>query len=201
VFNNDFVFSDRFNGEEDYFSSKGKLYGERIWETNFVPNVETFQLREWKVRGGSSNEFELASNTMMAHVSEYPVGTYKKAHRHNPGAHVLILEGKGYTLMWEEGKPKQRFDWHRGSLIVPPRGWFHQHFNTGREPARYLARRWGSHKFRTGKHFSGGEGWYYSVKLGGHQIEYEDEDPEIREMYEQDLVKEGIELKMPPIGK
>jgi hypothetical protein len=134
---------------------------------------------------------------MIAHVSEYPVGTYKKAHRHNPGAHVLILKGKGYTLMWKEGQPKKKFDWHRGTMIVPPRDWFHQHFNTGREPARYLALRWGSHKFRTGKHFSGGEGWYYSIKLGGNQIEYEDEDPEVRRMFEAELAKEGIEIKMP----
>ncbi|UCE74239.1 MAG: hypothetical protein JSV56_00660, partial [Methanomassiliicoccales archaeon] len=117
------------------------------------------------------------------------------------GAYIVILEGKGYSLMWLEGQPKQRFDWHRGSLIVPGRMWFHQHFNTGGEPAKYLALRWGSRKFPTGKHFSEGEGWWYSIKLGGHQIEYEDEDPAVRQMYEQDLAKEGIELKLPPIGR
>jgi|SRR5680860_96457 len=197
VFENPFVFRDRFNGKQDYFSGKGTLYGERIWDINLVPNVETIDLVEWKARGGRSSEFELANNTMIAHASEYPVGTYKKAHRHNPGAHVLQLSGEGYSLMWKEGQPKERFDWHRGTVIVPPRDVFHQHFNTGSEPARYLALRWGSNKFRTGKHLSGGEGWYYSISEGGNQIEYEEEDREIRKMFEEELQRKGIELRMP----
>jgi len=201
IFNNPFVFSDRFNGEEDYFSGKGSVFGERIWDTNFVPDVETFELQDWEARakGGRSIKFELANNTMIAHISEFGVGTYKKAHRHSPGAHIVILSGTGYSLLWLEGQPKKRFDWQRGSLLVPGRMWFHQHFNTGMEPARYLALRWHSKKFLPGKQFIEGEGWWYSVKEGGHQIEYEDEDPEVREMYEQELAKKGIELRMPPV--
>jgi oxalate decarboxylase/phosphoglucose isomerase-like protein (cupin superfamily) len=201
VFNNDFVFKDRFNGEPDYFSGKGELFDEKIWDTNFVPNVETFELEDYSVRakGGKSIKYELACNTMIAHISEYPVGIHKKAHRHAPGAHILKLSGKGYTLMWEEGKPKMRFDWQRGSLLVPGRMWFHQHFNTSKEPARYIAFRWHSKKFLPGKHFLEGEKWWLSTKLGGNQIEYEDEDPEIREIYKKELEKEGIEMELPEI--
>jgi len=198
VFNNNFVFSDRFNGQPDYFSGAGRMLDEKTWDTNFVQNVETFDLRDYEVRakGGKSIKFELASNTMIAHISEYPVGVYKKAHRHAPGAHVLQLRGKGYTMMWEEGKPYQRFDWHRGSLLVPPRMWFHQHFNTSHEPARYIAFRWHSKKFLPGKHFHEGENWWISTRLGGHQIEYEDEDPRLREIYLEELAKEGIPFSL-----
>ena len=39
------------------------------------------------------------------------------------------------------------------------------------------------------------------TKGGGNQIEYEDEDPEIRKMYEEELAKECLtvdDTKMPP---
>jgi hypothetical protein len=34
------------------------------------------------------------------------------------------------------------------------------------------------------------------VKLGGHQIEYEDEDPRVREMFEDACAKAGIQSQM-----
>jgi hypothetical protein len=34
------------------------------------------------------------------------------------------------------------------------------------------------------------------VKLGGDQIEYEDEEPEIRRLFEEELAKEGLQSKM-----
>jgi hypothetical protein len=102
------------------------------------------------------------------------------------------VKGKGYTVMWPEGSPKQRFDWQEGSIIVPPDRWFHQHFNTGKGEARYLAIRWGGRKFLMGKQFITDK----SLKEGGDQIEYEDEDPMIRKMFEEALAKEGIESRM-----
>jgi hypothetical protein len=128
------------------------------------------------------------------------VGTYKKAHRHGPGAHVIIISGVGYSLLWpRDGGPDdrmERVDWQVGSLVVPPNDWFHQHFNGGTEPARYLALRWNSQQFG----FSLGvpmEGEMdVSVKQGGTQIEYEDEDPAIHEWFAETLAKVGAESRM-----
>ena len=196
VFNNGFAFTDRFDSQDHYFSGQGKSYSGRVWETNFVPDVRGFVLKEWKERGagGRNIMFELSDNTMCSHISEFPVGTYKKAHRHGPGAHVVIIGGAGYSLMWPEGSPIRRFDWHEGSVIVPPEMWFHQHFNAGTTPARYLALRWGSKKHRFRKRY----GIDKSVKEGGDQIEYQDEDPSVREMFELALAEHGLESRMAP---
>lgn len=193
IFNNPFVFKKRFNGEEEFFTSKGKLYPGRVWESNFIPDVRSFRLLEWKERGagGTNISFELSNNVMASHVSEFPVGTYKKAH-YGPGggAQLLLLAGTGYTLMWpQQGGEKVKIDWKAGTLFAPIERWFHQHFNTGKEPARYLALRGGSRKFKGIS--AGPEGSDVSVKKGGRQIEYEDEAPEIRQMYKAELKKTG----------
>ena len=40
-----------------------------------------------------------------------------------------------------------------------------------------------------------------SVKLGGDQIEYEDEDPRIRTMFEDELTKRGVASQMGGVYK
>ncbi len=32
-----------------------------------------------------------------------PAGTYKKAHRHGPGYHVMCVAGSGFSLTWHDG--------------------------------------------------------------------------------------------------
>ena len=197
IFNNDFVFTDRYGGEDDYFSGKGQAYPGRVWDTNFVADVYNFKLIDWKERGagGATIMFEIANNTMCAHISEFPAGTYKKAHRHGPGAHVIILSGHGYSLLWLEGGKKEKFDWRAGSVVVPPDRWFHQHFNTGKEPARYLALRWGSRKFSTAREE---EKIAKSVALGGDQIEYLDEEEEIYALFKSECAKSGVQVNWSP---
>ena len=206
IFNNPFVFEDRVGSAKQY-QGDGRLYlgyagRTYAWETNFIPDIETFTTYEWKERGagGATVNFELAKNTQAAHVSQFPVGTYKKAHRHGPGAHVIIISGIGYSLLWpmsgDVPGDVERVDWKAGSMVVPPTNWFHQHFNGGAEPARYLAFRWNSQQFR----FSLGspiEGEMdVSVKEGGTQIEYEDEDPLIHQWFVETLTKAGAESRM-----
>jgi len=197
IFNCNYTFTDRFDSQKDYYTSEGTWYAGRVWETNFVSDVKNLKLLEWKERGagGSQVRFQLSENTLCGHVSEFPVGTYKKAHYHGPGAHVIILSGQGYSLLWPQGRPIQRYDWRPGSMIVPPANWFHQHFNAGAEPARYLALRWGSKKYYG--MLGQGEGETdRDIKLGGNQIEYEDEDPFVRKMFEEACAKAGIKSQM-----
>jgi mannose-6-phosphate isomerase-like protein (cupin superfamily) len=195
VFDCDYAFTDRFAGGEDgYFDGSGMQNG-RIWETNFVPDLAKLDLLDYQARGagGKNVHLRLAGNRMGAHISKFPSGTYKKAHRHSAGAHVVVLSGRGYSLMWPEGSEPQRFDWRRGSLIIPPEQWFHQHFNIGAEPATYLALRY------EGSRDHGDRGLplsSISVKEGGGQIEYEDEDPKVAQMYRDECEKAGIAYRM-----
>ena len=202
VFNCGFNFTDRFDGRQDFFSAEGRELPARMWETNFVEDVRTFPLLQHKERGGGINrKFELADSTLTAHVSQFPVGTYKKGHRHGAGANVIIIQGRGYSLLWQEGKESGRVkvDWKKGSVLAPPDMWFHQHFNTGAEPAKYLAIRWGSRKYPLFKNVGKRGKSDVSVKEGGNQIEYEDEDPSIRKLFEEELAKNGVECRMASI--
>ncbi|MFE1962113.1 cupin domain-containing protein [Streptomyces sp. NPDC059479] len=194
VFDCPYDFPSRFSGEAGYFSGEGTLTG-RLWESNFIPDVRDFQLVAYRERGagGTNVQFKLARNTMMAHVSEFPVGTYKKAHRHSPGAHVVILSGTGYSLMWKEGEPIRRYDWAEGSLVIPPGETFHQHFNTGATPARYLALR---HLNARRDPATGLPMSSVSTRLGGDQIDYADEDPAVRLMYREACAEHGIASRM-----
>ena len=70
--------------------------------------------------------------------------------------------------------------------------WFHQQFNTGQVPARYLAFKPRGKKFRTKGKFMNN----VSLKDGGNQIEFEDEDPAIRELYEKECARQGVQVNM-----
>jgi quercetin dioxygenase-like cupin family protein len=202
VFETPYVFDDRW--EKEFFSGEGTMWANRrgtrhVWETNFVPDTHSIELYSLPGRGagGRNIQFELAHNTMAAHISEFPVGTYKKGHRHGPGAHVIILSGQGYSLLWPEGEERRKVDWHAGSMVVPPNQWFHQHFNAGAEPARYLALRWGSNRYDMGGAIRSGENTTdVSLKEGGAQIEYPDEDPAIHRLFEGELAKSGAQCRM-----
>ncbi len=211
VFNNDFVFSDRYDGEVDYFEPGEQRYlagnnRQWIWETNFIPDARraAIDAQEQKGSGVRITQFEMAQNTLIGHLAEWPAGSYHKAHYHGGGAVLLILRSEGYSLMWPNewgtrpyecgyGDRVVRVDWAPGSVFSPPTNWFHQHFNTGAEPALQLALRCGSHKFPLGIRVAAiRAGVYTSVKQGGTLIEYEDEDPEIRRIYHAELKKKGM---------
>ena len=203
LWQNDAVFPERF-GRPQHYRGDGALLpmrpGRHMWETNFVPDLRTFELKTWKERGagGSNIMFVLADGTMHAHMSEMPVGTYKKGHRHGPDFHVMTVTGTGYSLYWYEGdKDFRRFDWKHGSVFAPTDGLFHQHFNTSGEPARYLATAFGGMRYPTvsdkRKTFIGMD---VDVKEGGRQIEYRDEDPRILKIFEDELRKNAVASKM-----
>jgi quercetin dioxygenase-like cupin family protein len=198
IFKSTFTFDRRYQGEEDFFSSAPEYLGSRLSRVNFIRDVRDVELYNWAERGkGAKTTFlSLSDNALAAHISSFKVGTYKKAHRHGAGAHVVMLDGEGYSLLWQDGEPRQRVEWRAGTMFAPPEWWYHQHFNTGRQPARYLAIRNNNpeHPIRMGlPGFNLRENGM--TQFGKAQIEFEDEDPQIFADYERELAAKGVELR------
>jgi mannose-6-phosphate isomerase-like protein (cupin superfamily) len=205
LFDNPFAFPERA-GLPGFYSGEGEMTsirpGRNLWETNFVPDLGMFELKPWEARGaGSSNmQFLLGEGSIGAHASEMPVGCYKKGHRHGPGLHIFCIHGAGYTLLWYEGdRDFERVEWRHGMLYAPPENMFHQHFNTSPRPARYVAVGFGSKRYpivwerRVG---SEGRRTDVSVKDGGSQIEYQDQDPRIHALWLAELRRTGVASQM-----
>jgi hypothetical protein len=190
VFNTPHDFTGRFNGEPDYFADKDEREG-LLLKTNFVADAVGLPLNEAKERGagGGHIRFMMAKGSMNSHISQFPVATYKKGHRHGPGAHVIILTGEGFSLMWPEGEEPTRYEWQPGTLIVPPNMWYHQHFNTGDTPARYLAFK---HEAVSIRNAQGVPKAWISRRIGGDQIDYADESAVVRETFVAALAKRGL---------
>jgi hypothetical protein len=206
VFANPFHFMDRF-GEERYFFGEGEFRpvrpGSHQWETNFVSDMRTFDLPAWHERGAAGNNvnFLFADSSMHGHISEFPTGTYKKAHRHDAGAHIFCVTGEGYSLLWLDGEnpvATKKVDWSPGWLFAPPDGpTYHQHFNISGGQARYLVFFFGNGRYPVfEKRKFDQDSADRSIKLGGIQVEYEDEDPRVLELFESECRKNGVEPRM-----
>lgn len=222
IYDTPFWFRDRFDGSPEYLhrdirSERGTnsllgAFTSRGWETNFVSDVrevmpETVSEAKRSLR---FIQYEPAGNTLIAHESKYPSGSYMQAHYHGGGAVLMILRSQGYSLMWprelghrpfESGHGDQviRVDWKPGSVFSPPTSWYHQHFNTGPTDALQLAFRYGSQIFRIGFHQALGGGEVdgrprvmMTRGEGGAVIPYAEEDPEMARMFHEALARNGV---------
>ena len=165
-----------------------------VWVGSFFPDMSAWDklhVSQRRGAGGRSVAMEFPGSEISCHMSMFPPQTYKKAHRHGPGRAIVIPAGEGYSVMWEEGKDKVTAPWKPGSLITPPNKWFHQHFNVGQLPARYLA-------FHPPMQFDG-----HAEKVEDRardQIEYVDEDPSVRAHFEAELEKRGMKSVIPQVA-
>jgi oxalate decarboxylase/phosphoglucose isomerase-like protein (cupin superfamily) len=194
VFGTAYDFKNRFAGESNYFANGGEQKG-LLLDTNFVADAINLPLISAKERGagGGHIRFSMAKGSMNSHISQFPTATYKKAHAHGPGAHVIIMSGSGFSLMGPDADHLNRYDWREGTMIVPPNMWFHQHFNTGTTPARYLAFKAEGVSIRNAQ---GVPKAWISRRVGGDQIDYADESPLIRKTFADALAQAGLTPRM-----
>ena len=185
--------SEELYSEAREVDAKGSLIEARgvFWYGNFFPDMRAWdKLVPFRGRGagGTTVFIGFPGSEMSCHMSVFPSRTYKRAHRHGPGRVIVIPKGEGFSVMWQEGREKVVVPWHEASMFVPPNRWFHQHFNLGGDPARYLA----LHPLRQ---FAGhGETVEDRAR---DQIDYTAEEPWIREKFETELAQRGLKTGMP----
>lgn len=188
------------DGQADFYSEAKAILppesartrpGRVWWYGNFFPDMRVWdKLHTYEERGagGLRVGVQFARSGMTSHMSVFPSRTYKKAHRHGPGVAIIIPAGEGFSIMWQEGREKVFIPWHEASVFVPPDRWFHQHFNVGSAPARYLA-------FHAPRGLPGRS--ERVEDLARDQIEYPDEDPVVRQTFEKELAQRGLTSLMP----
>jgi hypothetical protein len=221
VFNNPFIFRDRFNGADDFFKARDEIEpdpvrGLAMRRTNFIPDVVHCDLPLDNRRSVGWRRVEpfMTNNCFYFWIGQHEQGRYSKAHAHTSAAVLICLSGKGYTYTWPErlgetpwrdGKADQvrRIDYEAGGLVSAAPGgarWYHQHFSSGAEPLRLTA--WfGPHNPGRDPGAPGSKHTDYTamdVTEGGTAIPYWMEDPFLRTEYEADLARNGIPIRMDP---
>jgi hypothetical protein len=169
----------------------GETQVQSQWTGSFFPDMRAWdKLDSYKGRGAGGQVVwvRFPNAPTNAHMSVFPSRTYKKAHRHGPGVVIVIPAGEGYSVMWPQGQEKVFIHWHEGSVFVPPNMWFHQHFNVGDADGRYLA-------FHPSGQMAGNSERIADPSMD--QIEYPNEEPVIREYFEDQLAKRGLKSNMP----
>jgi len=207
VFDSKFQFKDRYSYYmDDFFSNDGKRWSLRVFETNFISNIKTLKLDPYPERGNRTSimRLSMASCSVGMHVMEASEGTYVTAHRHGPGAHVIVIDGDGYELLFMPGDEKNR---HKVpakpfAVVSPCLNELHQHFNTGKGGYRMLAFRGGGIRYGSGlRHDPARTAQSKDPFAQWYKIPYEQEDPSIREEYYAELEKNGISLRLAPLDQ
>lgn len=225
IFENPFQFVQGF--DQEYFKVHDELEltadtGRAARRTNIIPDLISTELPldNQRLPGFRRIEPHIGSDRIFTFMWEYPSGRYSRAHAHSSGAIIICLRGRAYTFNWpyevgirpwEVGKADtvQRFDYVAGGMVAAAPGggnWFHQHFACSKEPPRFLifaggrayrtpnAPNTGGEALRPGDQHVAGN---WDIEEGGNSISYPTEDPMIREIYKQELAKEGAQFTMP----
>jgi quercetin dioxygenase-like cupin family protein len=221
VFNNPFVFRDRFNGADDFYQARDEVEADPVRglamrKTNFIPDVMKCELPLDNRRSPGYRRIEpfMTNNCFYFWIGQHENGRYSRAHAHTSAAVLICLNGKGYTYTWPEDEGEtpwkdgkehlvRRIDYEPVGLVSAAPGgarWYHQHFSSGEEALRLTA--WfGPHNPGRDPGAPGSKHTDYTaqdVTEGGTTIPYWLEDPHIRKEYQELLKRNSVPDRMDP---
>ena len=132
----------------------------------------------------------LANGSIGADLFEIPAGRYDRAERQMFGSLLLGVSGHGMTLSWEDDPAQAvKHVWGHGVAYAPAGLMFHQRFNLGAEPARYLRVELGgpaAPMFRPRRRAYGDTSVYAA---GAATIEVADQNPVIETMWRDEMAR------------
>ena len=109
VFNNPFVFHDRFSGAEDFYKPRDDIEADPVRglamrRTNLIPDAMNCELPLDNRRSPGYRRVEpfMTNNCFYFWIGQHENGRYSKAHAHTSAAVLICLKGKGYTYTWPE---------------------------------------------------------------------------------------------------
>jgi len=110
------------------------------------------ELKSWGDRGAGGTQHHVRArrrHDARPHLGNAG-GHLQEGPRHGPSFHVMCVTGQGYSLLWHEGEQNfRRIDWKHGVVLAPATASSTSNFNTGPQPARYLATAVGGLRYPT----------------------------------------------------
>ena len=206
IFGNPFSFIDRYSHSMETFMDDSTQWEPRLVETNFIADVRTLPLSVFPERGNRTSimRMAMAGTSIGMHLMGVSEGTYVTAHRHGPGAHVIVVAGEGYELLFMAGdeQNRRRVAANTYAVVAPKENEFHQHFNTGKGEYRMLAFRHNGLRYGWGTPYSNARtAQDKDPNAWSYKIPYEREDPAIRAEYYRELESKGIDLRLRPLDQ
>ena len=106
-----------------------------------VSKVQTLPLKPWKRMGGRGSFIQLFGTEGLwgCYVVEVPGSGALTAERHLYEELFLVVEGRGSTEVWQDGRQQSVFEWQKGSMFAIPLNAYHRIVNASSSPALLLA--------------------------------------------------------------
>ena len=120
------------------FTKWAELEGIPIYTGYTVANLRETKLGQWNRLGvdGAIVYLDGDGGLVSGYLAEMAPGKKTARERHMYEEHMIVLSGSGETRVWVDGKPKVTAKWKAGTLFSVPMNTWHEHVNTGSEPAR-----------------------------------------------------------------